>query len=158
MEVMRMEKTVEDILEKLNDARRVVVARESAAHGENYVDAYGNLQIAAVFDHYFVVEIDNKTIIEKKIEDEEDEEECEAISDLIHEAIVERIVERVAEIVNDAQDVEWLGGCDYGCCLFFETNNKKYRVKFADFNDINTTHYKANTVIYTLDNISITEE
>ena len=148
------ERELEKILDKLESAKEVRVVTESVAHGENYIDAFGNLQMTAVFDDFLVIEVDGEKFA-FKIEGDEDYESVEEISDRIHEKIADIVAEKVEERFQvDA----WDGGCDFGCCLFFLSKGKRYRVRFAHFYDTNTTHYKANGAKYTLEDFTVERE
>ena len=146
-----------EILGRVERAERVVVTTERCGHGEQYIDAYGNLQLTTVFVDFFVIKIDNDKFI-FKIESDGDFEIAENISQSIHEKVVDVISERIEEEFEEFEECEWDGGCDYGCCLFFKSDDKRFRVRFAEFNDMNTTHYKASSTIYTLKDFSVSEE
>ena len=103
------ERELEKILDKLESARGVRVVIESVAHGENYIDAFGNLKTVAVFDDFLVIEIDGEEFT-FKIESDEDDERAEEISDRIHEKIADIVAEKVEE---QFQVDEWDGCCDF---------------------------------------------
>jgi len=144
------ERLLRRIEKRIEKAERVVVATEQCAHGERYSD----LRVRAVFEDFFVIKIDDEEFV-FKIESDEDFERADEIEERIHEKVVDVVAKRVE---NEYSDIEWDGACDFGCCLFFKSDDKRFRVRFADFNDINTTHYKANSAIYTLKSFSVTEE
>ncbi|MCD6209513.1 MAG: hypothetical protein J7J01_01220 [Methanophagales archaeon] len=101
------ERELEKILDKLEGAKEVKVVTESAAHGESYVDTFGNLKTTAIFNHFLVIEIDGE-VVDFKIESDEDWERAEEISN--------RIVHREREVQRITASVErGVGRMGEGC-------------------------------------------
>jgi len=140
-----------EIVEKIERAERVQVIDERIAVGwEREIEENGRIRKRGEEKDFLTIIVDDEEFIYNTFGD--DEWAYDVWLSVITK-IKSIIRKRVEEIFGE---VKWVGDnyC-FGCCLFFEKNGERYRVKFGRYKFLKTLHYQMAAREYLLKDFTI---